>query len=1492
MSDPILDKASFQLIRTNPKLTTNVKLVVDSNENLYLESFSANPELSSSRYKAFKVSSTSSYDRDVYSFYSRFTLPSTLAYQTYQNNSDLSTMGNYDDQYENFYTAGAESISSEVYPEDLGILAPIWLEEQIPDYFVVFRTNGPVNSNLVNKTNPLSGIEEASTSIAFNEKILNNSVIIKTFDLRPGSKLGDYIRNYRNASNFPESPFFASYTKGEPSMFRGISYDKGGFIEKGEYLYDEFFTKDKTIIENEFFVTEGFQRESVISANLINMQFLFSDVYAENYSINRYFGLFANEVNEGSFKLNSDGFYNNASLEKTQTPPTSSDQINELLNTEFVIENPNGVVIYTKDFNTITGYPTQDRVNSMSSVFYVKDKNDQFHSIKRGSHWKPDSIRLSDQKIDISNLTGFSKPSTYVEGAILENKGASAVVINVLASVPDAVTIKFYDGISETLRIVSDKDTATVPGTNFQYYFNGTGSPEDIANSMREAIIWSQADRLFDVVSTENSIIIYSRFEGSRFNRLSFEISDNGTWFSSYPSGTGNINFTGGSNLKNARLKIPISAKDRILNKFIKCGSDFGQCIEISPYVEEPVYNLRGEIIAFNNIDKFYSAVFNKEGITDPSVDSFAIYDDYVPTFGRLSFFPVKDFDFDFYSNQYSGEGELNEEFDHYNVYAPDDGVLVPVEESSYPQVYSFYQNGGFAKLQPVLKQETGLLTDDVTILSEYDRLFENFNKNLAVSSRTVPYICKWTYDDFGRDVRNKTYRFNFSEAFGIYNFSPSSQAFAQDPLSFTHEWYYLSKVPDYFDATGLLDSWSYFNETVDDTFFASIDSDNFTNYFVVDYLKNSQATSYFEKQIRYGRFKGGNSQLFAETFLRGVKIIAKRRTENSQIDFNLNSKKFTNPAAFNDYKFSAILIPNRSEKPVFEIKVIENKKWKTITLMIFLTIDYQDMLPFGDSDVIDRTLLYCLDSKIVPDSNGDFIPVGNTYNYYDSPMSGTINVLTSAFDTGRNQYKIVGQPDINGNPTIFTKEILLGPSGIYNSVEIVIDNGPIAGTYLISGITEVPGDGILYANSFTRNGIPFGLPYFSPYIEDFLSATYTVIDGGFRALESRMIEASYASIAERINAGNPNVIYETVNEDGSKTYNEFVLELRSQDLNMKSIYLDFIRDPNKPTSFNLQEVIGYELTLASQGRTVPFLRHSGKFSPKFVDLFKFIDPYIQNEVSTSSSGNDDTEYKQRVFDLCRFKNTQFDPTFYYFGQIRNYFYHKVNSVDPGGVLELSTNSSFLSVYPLIDEVAIDKRERFYTFSSSWDPGYFQTSQTKSDQVPSPGTFSTLEKKGFFASKYVKVEQDISFDLFDPQFLNINEVDSSIIVNFKIEDRLVSYLKDKLRNEFLKYVNPQFTLFNQTSIESFMDSYIRKNLIPLYKVSDTMLYIQEDRAIFVNDYSYFQKTNVQKIAAGLRPTRTFNVKYLNSSQLDFQLIYIKKSGHSVKMGANVSLIKR
>ena len=53
MSKPILQKTSFGILRTNPKLTSNVKLISDSNDTLYLESFSANSELSKSKYKGF-----------------------------------------------------------------------------------------------------------------------------------------------------------------------------------------------------------------------------------------------------------------------------------------------------------------------------------------------------------------------------------------------------------------------------------------------------------------------------------------------------------------------------------------------------------------------------------------------------------------------------------------------------------------------------------------------------------------------------------------------------------------------------------------------------------------------------------------------------------------------------------------------------------------------------------------------------------------------------------------------------------------------------------------------------------------------------------------------------------------------------------------------------------------------------------------------------------------------------------------------------------------------------------------------------------------------------------------------------------------------------------------------------------------------------------------------------------------------------------------------
>ena len=285
MAEAILDKASFQLIRTNPKLTTNIKIIVNSSGKLFLESFDANEILSNSLYKSVAIDARSTFDKDLASFYSARNTPKEIAYSIKQNSDNSSVLSTYDSQYEMFYASGTEAITSEIYTEDLGILAPLWIEDQIPDYFIVFRIDDPVAFNMVGQTSSENGISEATTSINFTENVLNSCTAIKTFNLTESSDLGKYIRNYKNQQTFPKSPFFLNLQSDQMTQYRGISYSDGRFVDKGEILYSEFYGKDKSIIEQEYFITNGFERNGVVIANILNLQYLFTDTTSSEFSI-------------------------------------------------------------------------------------------------------------------------------------------------------------------------------------------------------------------------------------------------------------------------------------------------------------------------------------------------------------------------------------------------------------------------------------------------------------------------------------------------------------------------------------------------------------------------------------------------------------------------------------------------------------------------------------------------------------------------------------------------------------------------------------------------------------------------------------------------------------------------------------------------------------------------------------------------------------------------------------------------------------------------------------------------------------------------------------------------------------------------------------------------------------------------------------------------------------------------------------------------------
>jgi len=1533
MADRLLDKASFSLIRANPKLTTNVKVVTNGSD-IFLESFSANTELSSSTFKTFKVDEASTYDKDLYRFYQNGNFPKALAYDVYQQFRDTSVLAEYNSQYEMFYSAGTESINSEAHTEDMGMLAPLWLNETMPDNFVIFRMDDPASVNNINAAIANQDETNAQTSAEFNKFILENCTAIKTFNLTRNSSIGKYIRNYREQNDFPVAPITATWRRDEPFQWNGISYKNGGFASGGNFAYDDMVTKDSTIIQDEYFFTQGFQRNGIILANLLNMQFLFNDKFAPEYSVNRYFGMYVNSEDEGSIEIFGEGFYK--STEPEQTPKIKTvTEVSDELNSELLISNPKGVVIYgdPNKLQTITGYPTWQRVNEVESIFYVKDKLGEFHTIKKGGRWKESNteLRLFDKEIDISLLTGFKQPDSFANASIISPLALATCSLKVLSEVTPGVAITFYDNGVQVGQVAANETLTNGPGTYFESFFNPNGTPQEIALALTSAINRGipADDRYFEATYNQDTVYVQSLFGGSRFNRLSFEVD----WvnypnaeFETYPitnEDTPSSFFVGGGDNKGAQLKVTKGDEDRFtLGNFVKSKGAYARISNHIPYLQEPILDPIGRTIGYTGVDEYVVITLDESDVALTSTGQVALFSDFRVSYGRFSFFPVRDFDFDFYSDLYSQNGELLYEEAYYNMTIP--GVQPPeyIGISTNPNIREFYNEGGFAELIGLLREAEPDAEFDSIIASEYDRLEENYLKEQAVASRVIPYINKWGYFKDGRDTRNHPYRLNLSEAFTQNNFASSKYERGQKPLGFSHEWYYLCEFPPYFGQAAIEDSWSYFETAPTDSVepsqsmpyvpgtFQSIANNYFDQYFIADRFDVDNQITTIDRQLRYGRFRGGNNENFAETFLRGVRVIAKQKALSSQ-KANFNSKKlsYVRNGNINDYRFSTMMVPNAEGKPKTQIKFIKNDKWKTIVMLIFVDID-EECITNG-TQYIDRTSLYSLRSKFVYDSSTCEVKVATdgSYEYKDGVMQGAINLSSSSAGL------IIGQNDINGNTTKFTEDITIGLNGEYTPIEFIIGTD----VYLISGITNIISDTQLEANFITLNNTPITLPFFGLTNTELKLATYTTVGGGFGTYRTTVSNVSFAEIFRGVNLGDPNIIYETINSDGNPVRDDdgtlsqtFSIELRAQDDIMKSVYLGILPDPNKPTLFNLIDVIGYDLSLQRTPRISPIGRHSGYYEPITSDLIYFRDPFLNvnfNDVTggTSTGGIiPDEDYKLAVLNLMRYKNTQFYSNHESFGLIKNMFYHKVNVEDSSSVLELSQDSAFLSLYPLINEVGIDYRN-FYMFSSNWEPGYFRKSIDKTQVESVIGTRSMTEKKSYFGSKYLKVPQEMILetfefsefneeairhsDLVDGQFME-RETDATVEFYLFIQKRLIAELTPNVKATFQKYINPLYGYGDEETLDDDVERYIVQNLLQLYKIDRIELFEKSDRNEVPNDYSTAELTNLEKVDSGLKLTDNFSSKILNTNQFDTRLIYNKRLGYSESFGFNVVLVKK
>jgi hypothetical protein len=166
-----------------------------------------------------------------------------------------------------------------MYSENFALLAPLCIKEVVPDFFLIFKVDTTAKN-----------YDESWSDKRKIKYFLKNGKIIKSYDMRKGSVLGEYIRTiYEKSKEYPGDAYL-SYSATNHNRYIGISVDRGVVASAYESPFKEEGIQSQVAM-NEFY-TEGFERNHLVSKNIINFEYMFNDTDAELFSIDTYFGLY------------------------------------------------------------------------------------------------------------------------------------------------------------------------------------------------------------------------------------------------------------------------------------------------------------------------------------------------------------------------------------------------------------------------------------------------------------------------------------------------------------------------------------------------------------------------------------------------------------------------------------------------------------------------------------------------------------------------------------------------------------------------------------------------------------------------------------------------------------------------------------------------------------------------------------------------------------------------------------------------------------------------------------------------------------------------------------------------------------------------------------------------------------------------------------------------------------------------------------------------
>jgi len=338
---------SFSLLRANTALTTNCKLVVDTQYNLYLESYSANRELSDKQFKKFQITADSFLSQRIASFYKG--LPTDLAFDVKNDIHSDTIQNDYNNQFDDIYYSGARNVEDTRYLEEFQYNTTLKINPaKLPKYFMIFRVDGPGTKEVINVNDTAP-----TTPYEYVNDYITNTKLITVFDLTPKTNLGKlWKKNYIDDDLLLRSPVELNFKQFEFSKWNGYDYYSGGTVSKS-FIMNDYMQNQTTPFDLENFITEGFRKNAVISSHYSNISFLYDDTVS---------GVFYKSETVDQFKY----------YEKTYPFITKYIQEGTILSSQYikVVEPSTSLVYYT--FTENVPYRRKWTINRYTG-FYIDD---------------------------------------------------------------------------------------------------------------------------------------------------------------------------------------------------------------------------------------------------------------------------------------------------------------------------------------------------------------------------------------------------------------------------------------------------------------------------------------------------------------------------------------------------------------------------------------------------------------------------------------------------------------------------------------------------------------------------------------------------------------------------------------------------------------------------------------------------------------------------------------------------------------------------------------------------------------------------------------------------------------------------------------------------------------------------------------------------------------------------------------------------------------